>query len=60
MSAADHPDRYVRAMVTRAFLSWRRRWAVRTIVLAVDGTPDGEPTRDHPVATEHDLERHSR
>ncbi len=47
VSAADHPDRYVHTMVTRAFLSWRRRWAVRSIGLTVDGTPDGQPTRDH-------------
>ena len=47
VSAADHPDRYVHTMLTRTFLSWRRRWAVRSIRLTVDGTPDGEPTRDH-------------
>lgn len=49
VAAADHPGRYARAMVTRAFLSWRRRWAVRTILLAADGAPDGTPTRDHSV-----------
>jgi RNA polymerase sigma-70 factor (sigma-E family) len=47
VAAADRPRRYVRTMVTRAFLSWRRRWAVRTIGLAADGRPEGEPTRDH-------------
>jgi RNA polymerase sigma-70 factor (sigma-E family) len=47
VSAADHPDRYVRAMVTRAFLSWRRRWAVRRIGLTADGGLDGEPVADH-------------
>jgi RNA polymerase sigma-70 factor (sigma-E family) len=45
--AADHPDRYVHTMVTRAFLSWRRRWAVRSIRLTETGDAVGEPTRDH-------------
>lgn len=45
VSAADHPDRYVHTMVTRAFLSWRRRWAVRRITLT--DSPDGDPVRDH-------------
>ncbi len=47
VSAADHPDRYVRTMLTRAFLSWRRRWAVRRIGLDPAGEVDGEPARDH-------------
>jgi RNA polymerase sigma-70 factor (sigma-E family) len=47
VSAADHPDRYVHTMLTRAFLSWRRRWAVRSIGLTATGTLDGQPTRDH-------------
>lgn len=47
VSAADHPDRYVHTMLTRAFLSWRRRWAVRSIQLTADGAPSGEPVRDH-------------
>lgn len=47
VSTADHPDRYVHTMVTRAFLSWRRRWAVRRIGLAAGDLPEGEPARDH-------------
>jgi RNA polymerase sigma-70 factor (sigma-E family) len=47
VSSADHPDRYVHTMTTRAFLSWRRRWAVRRITLTDDGTAEGAPTRDH-------------
>jgi RNA polymerase sigma-70 factor (sigma-E family) len=47
VSSADHPDRYVHTMVTRAFLSWRRRWAVRRIGLDPTGNVDGEPVRDH-------------
>ena len=31
VSAAQHPDRYATAMVTNAYLSWRRRWAVRHV-----------------------------
>ena len=46
VSAADHPDRYVHTMLTRAFLSWRRRWAVRRIGLDPTGEVAGEPVRD--------------
>jgi RNA polymerase sigma-70 factor (sigma-E family) len=45
--AADPPDRYVHTMLTRAFLSWRRRWAVRSIGLTATGSAEGEPVRDH-------------
>lgn len=31
VAAADQRERYVTAMVTNAFLSWRRRWSVRHI-----------------------------
>jgi RNA polymerase sigma-70 factor (sigma-E family) len=47
VSSADHPDRYVHKMVTRAFLSWRRRWAVRSIGLTHTGDAEGEPAADH-------------
>jgi len=47
VGAADEPRLYVRTMVTRAHLSWHRRWSVRSIRLADDGTLDGEPVRDH-------------
>ncbi len=48
VSAAEHPDRYATAMVTNAYLSWRRRWTVRHI-FATGTVPDvavhdGEPT----------------
>ena len=39
VAAADRPDRYVRTMLTHAFLSWRRRWSVRHI-FATDTLPD--------------------
>lgn len=45
VSAADHPRLYVKTMLTRAFISWRRRWAVRNVVLS-DDPVDGEPERD--------------
>jgi RNA polymerase sigma-70 factor (sigma-E family) len=47
VAAADHPERYVRTILTRTFLSWRRRWAVRSIGLTADGRPEGEPAGDH-------------
>ena len=49
VEAADHPRAYVRTMITRAFISWRRRWAVRNIVLS-DDPVDGEPERDHALS----------
>jgi RNA polymerase sigma-70 factor (sigma-E family) len=49
VAAADHPRLYVKTMVTRAFISWRRRWAVRNIVLS-DDSVDGEPERDHALS----------
>lgn len=32
----DRPDLYLRRMITNGFLSWRRRWAVRTIQPVAD------------------------
>jgi RNA polymerase sigma-70 factor (sigma-E family) len=37
----ERPRAYVRTMITRAFLSWRRRWSSRTIVLSDVEQPDG-------------------
>jgi DNA-directed RNA polymerase specialized sigma24 family protein len=45
VAAADHPQLYVKTMITRAFISWRRRWAVRSIVLSSGSEIDGEPGR---------------
>ena len=50
VGAADQPRLYIRTMVTRAFLSWRRRWAVRNVVLDGRSTSDGEPVADHASA----------
>ena len=46
VAAADHPHLYVKTMITRAFISWRRRWAVRN-VLTSGSEIDGEPVADH-------------
>jgi len=44
---ADNPRAYVRTMLTRTYLSWRRRWSVRHIVLPIGELPENEPERDH-------------
>jgi RNA polymerase sigma-70 factor (sigma-E family) len=44
---ADNPRAYVRTMLTHAFLSWRRRWSVRHILLPFEELPEDEPERDH-------------
>jgi RNA polymerase sigma-70 factor (sigma-E family) len=50
VSAAEHPRLYVRTMLTHEFLSWRRRWAVRHIVLASDDALPVAPAEDHASA----------
>ncbi|HZE48822.1 MAG TPA: sigma factor, partial [Jatrophihabitantaceae bacterium] len=49
IEAADHPRLYVKTMLTRTFISWRRRWAVRNITLS-DDPVDGEPEVDHALS----------
>jgi RNA polymerase sigma-70 factor (sigma-E family) len=44
IARTEHPDRYVYRMVTNEFLSWRRRWSTRQVVLAE--LPD-RPAADH-------------
>lgn len=39
IAGLDRPDRYLITMVTNEHLSWRRRWAVRTII-PVGDLPD--------------------
>lgn len=48
--AADQPRLYVRTMITRALLSWRRRWAVRHIHLGATGEVEPGPVGDHSAA----------
>ena len=44
IEATDRPDDYVRKMVLNEFLSWRRRWQVRSIRPAPDDVLDaGQP-----------------
>ncbi len=47
VAAADHPRAYLRTMLTRAYLSWRRTWAVRNVILPFAELPEGPPTSDH-------------
>ncbi len=46
IEATTHPDRYVLRMVTNRHLSWRRRWAVRSIV-PVGDLPERAGPDDH-------------
>jgi RNA polymerase sigma-70 factor (sigma-E family) len=46
VAAADNQRAYARTMVTRAFLSWRRRWAVRNVVLPIGELPE-DAAGDH-------------
>jgi RNA polymerase sigma-70 factor (sigma-E family) len=46
--STERPEAYVKAMVTREYLSWRRRLARRAALLAGKGGPPGEPiVADH-------------
>ena len=47
IAGTDRPDQYVFRMVTNAYLSWRRRWSTRQILLVdpPERTADGFPER---------------
>jgi RNA polymerase sigma-70 factor (sigma-E family) len=49
IGATDRPVAYLMRMVTNQFLSWRRRWATRSIVLVDDAelTRTADPARHH-------------
>ena len=49
IGATDRPAAYLMRMVTNQFLSWRRRWSTRSIVLVDDAelTRTADPTRRH-------------
>ncbi len=49
VAATDRPRLYVRTMITREFLSWRRRWSTRNVVLPFGDLPDGPAVADHAV-----------
>jgi RNA polymerase sigma-70 factor (sigma-E family) len=46
IGAVDRPDLYLRRMITNGYLSWRRRWAVRSIQSVAD--TDRLSTATHP------------
>ncbi|HKE65710.1 MAG TPA: SigE family RNA polymerase sigma factor [Micromonosporaceae bacterium] len=55
VGSADQPRLYVRKMVTHAFLSWRRRRSVRSVVFDRDGVPSVGSIADHASAVvDHD------
>ncbi|WP_375504696.1 SigE family RNA polymerase sigma factor [uncultured Jatrophihabitans sp.] len=47
ISIARQPHAYVRAMITNAHLSWRRRWSVRNVVLGHRVAIDALSVADH-------------
>lgn len=48
VSRADHPALYVKTMLTRAHISWRRRWAVRHILVGFDSNvSEAQQVDDH-------------
>jgi RNA polymerase sigma-70 factor (sigma-E family) len=58
VAAADHPRLYVRTMITRAFLSWRRSWATRNVLLRFDDAPDpSEPDHSGTIVDRDDVWR---
>ena len=46
IETTEHPDRYVLRMVTNRHLSWRRRWAVRSVI-PVGDVPERIGPDDH-------------
>lgn len=47
VEAADNQHAYARTMLTRTYLSWRRLWSVRNVLVPVGDLPDGPPAVDH-------------
>lgn len=47
VAAADHPSFYVKTMLTRAHISWRRRWSVRNVVVGFHDAIAEGPVVDH-------------
>lgn len=44
--AADHPSLYIKTMLVRTHISWRRRWAVRNVLIGYDGAVAGPAVPD--------------
>ena len=61
ISAVEHPYAYVKRMVTNEYLTWRRRWSVRTIHTLPDETlhrlADAEPDQTEPIGARDELRR---
>ena len=59
VSAADHPEGYVKTMLVNAHLSWRRRWSVRHVFVAYGEQLPEDPVPDHagPVVDRDDVWR---
>jgi RNA polymerase sigma-70 factor (sigma-E family) len=57
VSAADHPNLYIKTMLTRQFLSWRRRWSVRKVSVGIDEHigPPASPDHAALIADRSDL-----
>jgi RNA polymerase sigma-70 factor (sigma-E family) len=47
VEAAENQRAYVRTMLTHAYLSWRRTWAVRHVLLSFGEFPDDGAVGDH-------------
>jgi len=47
VSAADHPNLYIKAILTKTHVSWRRRWSVRHILTGYDNVVSGTDVPDH-------------
>lgn len=47
VAAVERPHPYLRTMLTRTYVDWRRLWAVRSIGLTDEGTAEGAPVQDH-------------
>ncbi len=54
IAATEHPDRYVRRMITNAYLSWRRRWSTRQVVLLDPPDAPAAPADDPADRAERD------
>jgi RNA polymerase sigma-70 factor (sigma-E family) len=52
IAATDRPDQYVFRMVTNAYLSWRRRWSTRTILLVEPPERAADEQADRPDQSE--------
>ena len=61
ISALEHPNAYVKRMVTSEYLAWRRRWSVRTVRTLPAETlhrlADAEPDASESIGARDELRR---